>query len=104
VAIELRGQLLAREMKLDNREGAIVACEGGLAAFECALGRAHVECDAECDQAEAVPQDYWARIHAFLASCRRSFNFDWNLEERRILLSLQEIDLERWEEKFEEQA
>jgi hypothetical protein len=41
---------------------------------------------------------YLARIHTFMASCWRSFNFNRSLEERRILLSLQEMDLERQEE------
>jgi hypothetical protein len=49
VVVELRGQLLAGERELNSREGAIVAWEDGLAAFECTLGRVHVECDAECD-------------------------------------------------------
>jgi hypothetical protein len=81
VAVEPREQLLAQERGLDNREGAIVAWEDGLATSECTLGRAPVECTAECDRAEAVRQDYQARIHAFTAGCRRSFNFDWILGE-----------------------
>jgi hypothetical protein len=82
VAIELWGELLAQERKLDIREGAIVAWEDSLLAFECALGRARIECDAECDQSEAARQDYQARIHAFTAGCRHSFNFDRIMEER----------------------
>jgi hypothetical protein len=54
MAVELQKQLLARERELDNREGVLMAREDGLAAFECALGRARMECDGECDQAEAV--------------------------------------------------
>jgi hypothetical protein len=58
-----------------------MAWESGMVASECVLGRAHIECDTECDRAEAVRQDYRARIHAFMAGCRRSFNFDQILEE-----------------------
>jgi hypothetical protein len=54
VAIELRGQLLARERELDSREGAITAWENGLVASECFLGRVCVECDIECDRSEAI--------------------------------------------------
>jgi hypothetical protein len=54
MAVELQKQLLAREREMDNREGVLMAREDGLAAFECALGRARMECDGECDQAEAV--------------------------------------------------
>jgi hypothetical protein len=37
--------------------------------------------------------------------CWHSFDFDWVLEGHRFLLSLQETDLEQWEEKLaEEQA
>jgi hypothetical protein len=89
----------------DSRQGAIVAWEDGLVTFESTLGRAHVECDAECDRAEVVRQDYQARIHAFTADCRHSFNFDRILEVHQILLSLQATDLERREEMLvEEQA
>jgi hypothetical protein len=42
-------------------------------------------------------------MRAFTTCCRRSFNFDWILVERQILLSLQETDLEREEEKLEEE-
>jgi hypothetical protein len=38
-----------------------------------------------------------------MASCRHSLNFDHILEERWILLSLQETDLERWEERLTEE-
>jgi hypothetical protein len=80
-----------------------VAWEDGLVASKCTLGTAHVECDAECDRAEAARQDYRARIHAFMVSCRHSFNIDRILEERQILLSLHGMDLERQEEKLEEE-
>jgi hypothetical protein len=88
VVVELRGQLLARERELDSKECAIIAWEDSLAASECALGRARVECNAKCDRVEDVRQDYQARIHAFMVGCRRSFNIDRILEEHRILLSL----------------
>jgi hypothetical protein len=64
-----------------------------------------MRCDAECVQAEAVRQNYLARMRAFTTSWRCSFNFDWILEEHCILLSLQETDLKRREEMvMEEQA
>jgi hypothetical protein len=46
--------LLTRERELNSREGSIVAWEDVLAAFECALGRACMERDAKCAQAEAT--------------------------------------------------
>jgi hypothetical protein len=80
-------QLPTRERELDSKDGVIAMWEDGLVAFECALGRACTERDA------------------FMASSRRSFNFDQNLEEHRILLSLKETDLEKREENLtEEQA
>jgi hypothetical protein len=39
-----------------------------------------MECDDKCDQAGAVWQIYRARICAFMADCRCSFDFDWVLE------------------------
>jgi hypothetical protein len=39
-----------------------------LVATEHALGRVHMECDAECDRAEAIRQDYRARMRASSAS------------------------------------
>jgi hypothetical protein len=38
-----------------------------------------------------------------MTGCQYSFNFDWILEERLILLSLHETYLERREEKLEEE-
>jgi hypothetical protein len=65
-----------------------MAQDNGLVASECGLERVCMEHDAKCDRVEAVQQDYRDRIHAFTAGCRRSFNFDRILQERRILLSL----------------
>jgi hypothetical protein len=47
-------QLLTQERELDSREGIIAVWEDGLAASEHALGRACVERDAECAQAQAT--------------------------------------------------
>jgi hypothetical protein len=80
---------------LDSREDAIAAREDGLAACKCALGRVHAEHNTKCTRAKAVRQGYLAKIRAFIASCRHSFNFDRILEERRILHSLHETDLKR---------
>jgi hypothetical protein len=68
-------QLLAQERKLDSREGAIVAWEDGLAAFERALGRACMERDAERAQAEAVRQDFLTKTRAFTSNSKHSINF-----------------------------
>jgi hypothetical protein len=42
-------------------------------------------------------------MRAFTASCWHFFNFDQILEERQALLSQQEMDLERWDEKLIEE-
>jgi hypothetical protein len=47
MAIELWGQLLAREKELDSKEGVVDAREDG-------LGRARMECNTECIRAEAI--------------------------------------------------
>jgi hypothetical protein len=62
--------------------------EDGLAASESALGRACMERDVECAQAEAAWQDYLARICAFTSSSKHSINFSWMLKLCQILLSL----------------
>jgi hypothetical protein len=76
VAIEMQEQHLARERELDNREGALAAWEDDLVAFECTLRRVRMEFDGKCDRAEAVRQDYQARLHASTIDYRCSFNFD----------------------------
>jgi hypothetical protein len=62
-----------------------------------------MECDGECDRAEAVWQDYLARVRAFTASCQCSLDFDQVLEGCQFFLSMQEMDLEQWEEKLAEE-
>jgi hypothetical protein len=64
MVIELQEQLFAKERELDSWESALTAREDNLAASEYALGRVCVECDAECDRATAVRQDYRARLSA----------------------------------------
>jgi hypothetical protein len=54
-------------------------------------------------QTEAIWQDYLARTRAFTSNYRLSFNFDRMLEERQILLSLQESNLEWQEAKLVEE-
>jgi hypothetical protein len=61
VAVKLQGQLLARERELDSREGAIATWEDGLVAFECTLGKVHMERDASCVPADAVQQDFFTQ-------------------------------------------
>jgi hypothetical protein len=51
---KLQEQLLVRVRELDNRQGAIIVWEDGLAASEHALRRVCVERDVECAQGEAV--------------------------------------------------
>jgi hypothetical protein len=64
-----------------------------------------MECDAECNRAKAIWEDYWARMCASIASCRHSLDFDRVLRGRQLILTVQEKDLERREEKLaEEQA
>jgi hypothetical protein len=43
VAVELQGQLLARERELVSREGVVVTWEEGLVAFSSTLGEVHME-------------------------------------------------------------
>jgi hypothetical protein len=76
ISIELQEQLLAQERELDSREGALVALESDLATSECSLGRACIERDTEGAHAEAIMQDNWARLHAFMPGCHRSFNYN----------------------------
>jgi hypothetical protein len=77
--------------------------EDGLAAFEGTLGRVHMECNTEHTRSEAFWQDYLAWMHSFTTSSRCSFNFDQVLEESRTFLSIQEMNLGRWEEKLMEE-
>jgi hypothetical protein len=58
MVVKLQEQLLARERELDRWELTLTAPEDDLVAFECALGRVHMECDPKCDRVEAVRQDY----------------------------------------------
>jgi hypothetical protein len=46
---ELQEEFLVRERELDSLENALMAWEDDLAATERTLGRACMECDAECD-------------------------------------------------------
>jgi hypothetical protein len=46
---ELQEEFLVRERELDSLENALMAWEDDLAATESTLGRARMECDAECD-------------------------------------------------------
>jgi hypothetical protein len=99
---EMREQLLAWERELDSREGAIATWEYGLAIFECALGRACAERDAASAQAEVAWHDNHTRLCAFTSGSKHSMNFNRMFEERQILLSLQEMDLEVREAKLVE--
>jgi hypothetical protein len=100
---KLQAQLLTREWELDSREGAIATWEDGLVAFKHALGRACMEHKAERTEAEAVRQDYLARMCTFTFGSKNSLNFSRTLEECQNLLSLQETGLEVWEVKLAEE-
>jgi hypothetical protein len=88
VAVELRGQLLARERELERREGAITAWEDGLVAFERVLGRVHIEHNASHVQAEATQQDYLARTCTFSSRSKLLIGLSRALEECQILICL----------------
>jgi hypothetical protein len=93
-AVKLREQLLAWERELESKEGAITAWEDGLAMFEHALGRVCTERDASHIQAKATQQDYLARTCTFCSRSKQLIILSRTLEERQILLCLQEMDLE----------
>jgi hypothetical protein len=84
----------AWERELESREGTIAAWEGGLAAFERALGRVCMERDTSRIKAEAAQQDYLARTRAFSSQSKQLIILSRILQERQILLCLQEMDLE----------
>jgi hypothetical protein len=50
---ELQEQLLVRERELDSQKNSLMAREDDMAAIEHALRRARMECNTECDRAEA---------------------------------------------------
>jgi flavoprotein len=75
-----------------------MAREDDLTATKRAPGRARME----CDMAEAVWQDYQARMHASIIGCQRSLDFDRVLRGRQFNLTMRETDLERWEKLAEE--
>jgi hypothetical protein len=97
VAIELQGQVLARERELDSREGIIAAWEDGLVAFEHALGKVHIKRNVSHVRAEAVQQDFSAQSCASSSRSKRLTDLNWTLEEHQILFCLQEADLEMQE-------
>jgi hypothetical protein len=63
-------------------------------AFVCALGMAHTECDAVRVHAEAVQWDFLARTRASSSRSKQLHHFSRTLEERQILLCLQETGRE----------
>jgi hypothetical protein len=90
---ELQVQLLVREKELDSWENALMAREDDLAATERALGKACMECDAKCDRAEAVQQDYRAKMRATTASSWHSLDFDRVLRGCQFILTMWGTDL-----------
>jgi hypothetical protein len=82
-----------------------MAWEDDLATTERALGKVCMECDAKCNRAEAVQQDYRAKMCATTTSSWRSLDFDQVLRGCQFILTVWGTDLERREEKLaEEQA
>jgi hypothetical protein len=69
--------------------------EDDLAATEHALGRARMECDAECDRAEAGRWDYRPRMRASTTVCWCSLDFDRVLRGHQFILTMWETGLER---------
>jgi hypothetical protein len=59
VAVELHGQLLARDREPNRREGGISMWEDRLAAFKCPHGKVLTECDVGRIRAKAVQQDFF---------------------------------------------
>jgi hypothetical protein len=100
---ELQEQLLVSERELDSHENTLMAREDYPAATKRTLGRARLECDTECDRAKAVLQDYRARMHISTTGCRCSLDFDRVLRGCQLILTVQGMDLEWWEEKFAEE-
>jgi hypothetical protein len=102
---KLQEQFLVQEREQDSRENALMARKDDMVANEHVVGRARMECDAKCDQAEAVRWDYRARMSASIVGCRCSLDFDQVLRGHQFILTVREMDLEWREEKLaEEQA
>jgi hypothetical protein len=80
-----------------------MAQEDDVAATKRTLGKACMECDVERDRAEAIRQDYQARLHASTASRRRFLDFDRVLSGCQFILSVREMDLEWREERLDEE-
>jgi hypothetical protein len=96
VVAELREQLLAWERELSVRESALLARERGVVEG----GRAHMECNTIYDQVASFWGDYPPRLRTFTAGRRCSMEFDLVLSGRQFILSVQEVDLERREERL----
>jgi hypothetical protein len=54
IVIELHKRLLVWEKELNEQENTLVATEDDVGVAELALGRAHMECDAEHDRVKVV--------------------------------------------------
>jgi hypothetical protein len=80
-----------------------MAQEDDLAITKRALGLEWMEGDAECERAEAVRQDYRARIRASTTSCQHSLDFDRVLRGRQFILTVWEMDLKQWENRLVEE-
>jgi hypothetical protein len=65
VIAKLPDQLLAQEVELDSREGAINTWEESLMAFTHVLGEARTGHDASCAHAGAARWDYLALVSTF---------------------------------------
>jgi hypothetical protein len=72
-------------------------------AFACAFGEACTKCDAKRVQAKAVRWDFLARTRASSSRSKQLNHLSRTLEERHILLCLQETDLEVHEAILEEE-
>jgi hypothetical protein len=72
--------------ELDSREGDIASWEDGLAAFERALGRLHIERNTKCVQAEAAHQDFLSQKCTSSSRYKQLIDLNQTLEECHILL------------------
>jgi hypothetical protein len=54
IVVELRKRLLVQEKELNEQGNTLMAMEDDVGAAERALGRAHMECDAEHDRVKVV--------------------------------------------------
>jgi hypothetical protein len=93
VIAELQDQLLAQERELDSREGTIIMWEESLSTFARVLREACTGRDASHALGGTIRCDYLAQVSASSSQSKRHKALRRMLDERVILLGLQETDL-----------